>query len=142
MERQPQRSSTDRLPFQQLLEHNHLAIIENPLRRIPEDHLNAYIESFYDESGLANVIDIDMLIRGARLARDEEAFVAEGTAGKTLTEVEVAALQGEKSTSIWTESREIKIILLTCFVGSIVQGWVSELLPSPTPACAAQNLVS
>ncbi|KAL9032830.1 MAG: hypothetical protein Q9214_007791, partial [Letrouitia sp. 1 TL-2023] len=124
MEGQPQRSTTDRLPFQQLLEHNDLAIIENPLRRIHEDHLNDYIKSFYDEAGLDDVIDFDTVIRAARLARDEEAFVTEEEAEETLSQVERTALKREKTTTIWTESREIKIILLTCFVGSILQGWV------------------
>lgn len=133
MERQPQRSTTDRLPFQQLLEHNDLAIIENPLRRIPEGHLNDYIKSFYDEADLANVIDFDTVIRAARLARDEEAFVAEEEAEQTLTQVERTALKTEKTTTIWTESREIKIILLTCFVGSVLQGWVSKFLSSSSP---------
>ncbi|KAL8720124.1 MAG: hypothetical protein Q9225_002969 [Loekoesia sp. 1 TL-2023] len=145
MDRQPQQSTTDRLPFQQLLKHNDLAIIENPLRRIPEDHLNAYIQSFHDEFDLVSVTDIDTLIRGARLARDEEAFVAEETAERSLTKVEIAALQREKSTSIWTESREIKIILLTCCIGSIVQGWVSEPCPlrsrlgQQTASCCART---
>lgn len=133
MKPQLQRSTTDRLPFQQLLEHNHLGIIDNPLRRIPEDHLNDYINSFYDEAGLATVIDLDTATRAARLARDEEAFSVEEEAEQTLTQVERIALETEKHTTIWTESREIKIILLTCFVGSVLQGWVSEFRPSSSP---------
>ena len=130
MEHQPQRSSTAQLPFQQLLEHNHLGIIDNPLRRIPEDRLKEYIESFHDESELASVVDVTTLIRGARLARDEEAFVAEeSSAGGTLTQFERAAVEREKGTRIWTESREIKIVLLTCCVGSVLQGWVSGFPP-------------
>ena len=130
MDYQRRRSTTVQLPFEQLLGHNDLAIIENPLRRIPEDRVNAYIGSFHEESDLADVVDVDTLIRGARLARDEEAFIAEESAKKLLTTVEKAALDKEKSSSIWTESREIKIILLACCVGSITQGWVSELVRS------------
>lgn len=130
MEHQRRRSSTAQLPFQQLLKHNHLAIIENPLRRIPEDHLNVCIKSFHEEYNLASVVDVTTLVRGARLARDEEAFIAEETAEGSLTLFERAALGREKGTSIWTESREIKIILLTCCVGSVLQGWVSKFLRS------------
>lgn len=116
----------DHLPFQQLLEHNDTAKIENPLRRIPEDQLAAYIKTFWEENDLEKVVDLTTLPRGARLARDEEAFKAEGS----LTPVEKAALQKEKHATIWTETREIKIILLTCCVGSVLHGWVSRILPS------------
>ncbi|KAL8937673.1 MAG: hypothetical protein Q9216_004307 [Gyalolechia sp. 2 TL-2023] len=116
-------SDDDQIPFEQLLKHNDLAIIENPLRRIPEDRLSGYIKSFHDQDNLANVVDVDTLIRGARLARDEEAFMAGEGADGYLSQVEAAALGKEKESSIWTESRELKIILLTCCVGSVVQGW-------------------
>lgn len=116
----------EQLPFQQLLMQNDLAIIENPLRRIPEDRVNAHIESFHEDSKLATVVDLDTLTRGGRLARDEEAFISDEVANKNLSEIDKAALEKEKGTSIWTESREIKIIVLICFVGSVVQGWVSD----------------
>ena len=117
------------LPFEQLLEHNDTAIIQNPLRRIPVDHLTAYIRSFFEEYGLESVVDLTTLNRGAHLARDAEAFTAEGNADGSLTPVEKAALDKEKHLTIWTETRELKIILLTCCVGSILQGWVSRILP-------------
>ncbi|KAL8650613.1 MAG: hypothetical protein Q9210_003724, partial [Variospora velana] len=128
MEHRRRRSSTAEIPFQQLLKNNKLAIIENPLRRIPENRLSAYIESFHEDHNLANVVDLATIIRGARLARDEEAFMSEEVAEKRLTKIEMSALEREKHTSIWTESRELKIILLTCCVASIAQGWVSEPL--------------
>ncbi|KAL8916567.1 MAG: hypothetical protein Q9208_008438 [Pyrenodesmia sp. 3 TL-2023] len=126
MEHQRRRSSNLELPFQQLLRDNHLGIIENPLRRIPEDRLSRDIGSFHVRSGLADVVDVATLIRGARLARDEEAFMSGGVAGESLTNIETLALDNEKRTTIWTESREIKIILLTCCVASIAQGWLSS----------------
>ncbi|KAL8735068.1 MAG: hypothetical protein Q9181_002952 [Wetmoreana brouardii] len=134
MGHQPRRS----IPFQQLLKHLHLGIVENPLRRIPEDRLNVYIKSFHEESDLAKAIDIHTLIRGARLARDEEGFITEETAKGSLTEVEREALQEGRPTSIWRESREIKIILLTCCVASVAQGWISS---SFIPALALLLLV-
>lgn len=115
------------IPFERLLKNNDLAFVENPLRRIPEDRLNALIELFYhDTPDLADLVDLDTLIRGARLARDEEAFVAEENANGRLNKAEKAALDKEKVSSIWTESRELKIILLICGLGAVVQGWVSE----------------
>ena len=141
MEYQARRSTTTQLPFQQLLESNNLGIIENPLRRIHEDDLDADIRNFHQEEGLAEFVDVDDLVRAGRLARDEEATVIEGR----LTTVELTALQREKISKIWTESKELKIILLTCkqsspneihykqkgidsnppqgCVASVVQGW-------------------
>ena len=120
----------DYLPYQQLLEHNDTAFIENPVRRIPEDDLTAYIESFSKEYELERVVDVTTLVRGARLERDEEAFKAESKREGSLTLVEEAALDKEKHMTIWKETRELKIILLTCCVGSVVHGWVSGILPS------------
>ena len=142
MENQRRPSSTV-LPFQVLLEHNDLGFIENPLRRIHEDHLSAYVESFYEASDLADVVDLTILTRGARLARDEDAFISEEKAEGNFTAVEMAALGREKTTSIWSEGREVKIILLTCCVGSVVQGWVSgSSSSSPTPDCTTPSLAS
>ena len=129
MELRSRQRPANQLPFQRLLRHNDLAIIENPLRRIPEERLRAYIESFYEEYHLIEIIDIDTLLRGARLAREKEGFVTEETAAGTLSDVDKAALNREESTNTWTESREIKIIVLICCVGSITQGWVSKLSP-------------
>ena len=104
MERQAQRR------FQELLERNDLGIIENPLRRIHEDNLDTDIRNFHQEYGLANIVDADVLVRGGLLAKDEEATIMEGK----LDAVEMAALEREKNTKIWNESKELKVILLTC----------------------------
>ena len=112
-------SVTAELPFHRLLRNNDLGIIENPLRRVHEDDLIADIRNFHHEYSLKDIVDVDVLIRGGLLARDEEATVTEGR----LSDVEVSALEREKSTRIWDESKELKVILLTCCVGSVVQGW-------------------
>ncbi|KAL9585010.1 MAG: hypothetical protein Q9203_004431 [Teloschistes exilis] len=116
------RSTGNDLPFQSLLKDNDLAIIENPLRRIPEDHLKEHIDSFHTEAGLEDIVDKETLFRGARAARDPEAFIAGEIRAATLSKIDKAAFDNEKSSSLWTESREIQIIHLICFVGSIVQG--------------------
>ncbi|KAL8783689.1 MAG: hypothetical protein Q9195_009314 [Heterodermia aff. obscurata] len=140
----------DQLPFERLLEHNETAKIENPLRRIPENQLAAYIQNFFEDNCLEKVVDITTLLRGARLARDEEAFIAEcntehntehnkegnaeANAEGGLTPVEKAALDKEKHVTIWTETRELKIILLTCCVGSILHGWTQGAMVSANQA--------
>ena len=117
---QPRRSQTTELPFEKLLRNNDLAIIENPLRRIDKDDLKRDVQRFHSETeGLADVLDVNVLIRGALLARDKKVFEKEGD----LSAPEKKALKDEKTSKIWQESKELRIILLTCFVASIVQGW-------------------
>ena len=124
--------ATVQLPFQRLLENNDLGIIENPLRRIDEDDLIKDIRDFHRDGYLASRVDLDVLVRGGLLARDEEATITEAKVARDegdeiteriLNEMEVEAVHNEKSTSIWRESKELKLILLTCCVASVVQGW-------------------
>ncbi|KAL8855921.1 MAG: hypothetical protein Q9178_007435 [Gyalolechia marmorata] len=124
MEHRQRESPNTQLPFQQLLNHNDLGVIENPLRRVAEEHVIKSVREFHQENHLDSVVDVATCIRGARLARQEEIFTTrEGDEGP-ITEVERAALDKEKRTSIWTDTRELKIILLTCSLGSVLQGWV------------------
>jgi len=111
--------NAQQLPFQQLLENNELGIIENPLQRVEEDDLDHDIYDFHEHYRLGSVVDVETLIHGAHLARDEEATSAEGI----LTEVEEHACERERTNRFWEESKELKVILLTCCVGSVVQGW-------------------
>ena len=110
MEYQERRTTTMELPFQTLLKNNETGVIKNPLWRIHEDDLDAEIRNFHQEYGLANIVDEDVLVRAGRLAKDEEATIIEGS----LDDIEIAALKREKFTKIWNESKELKIILLTC----------------------------
>ena len=116
---QSERSQITGLPFETLLRDNNLGIIENPLRRIDEDDIQQDIRNFHEAEGLADVVDLSLLIRGGLLAKDEEGFKAR----KDLSGPEKKALKDERTSNIWRESKELRIILLTCFVASIVQGW-------------------
>jgi hypothetical protein len=122
------------LPFQQLLENNELGIIENPLQRVPEDELDHDIDEFHANYRLGRVVDVETLIHGAHLARDEDATIAEGI----LTEPEERALDRERRTRFWEESKELKIILLTCSVGSVVQGWAQGAIVSANTGWPAE----
>ncbi|KAG8533920.1 uncharacterized protein KY384_001661 [Bacidia gigantensis] len=127
MPNQGSQSRTAQLPFQQLLKNNDLGIIENPLQRVDEVDLDEDITNFYAEHHLGKVVDLDTLIRAGHVARDEKATIAEGI----LNEVELRALEKEKTTRFWEESKELKLILLTCFVGSVVQGWAQGAIVGP-----------
>ena len=128
MEPQQQESSKPQLPFQQLLNHNNLRVVENPLRRVAEEHVIKYIRDFHNDNDLGSVVDVGTCIRGGLLARQEEIFLTREEDEHSITEVEKTALDKEKHTSIWTDTRELKIILLICSLGSVLQGWVSDFL--------------
>ncbi|KAL8914324.1 MAG: hypothetical protein Q9171_001044 [Xanthocarpia ochracea] len=125
MEHRQRVSPNTPLPFQQLLNHNNLRVIENPLRRVAEEHVINYVRDFHEDNHLDSVVDVATCIRGALLARQEEIFTTREGDDGPITEVERAALEKEKRTSIWTDTRELKIILLSCSLGSVLQGWVS-----------------
>ncbi|KAL8950680.1 MAG: hypothetical protein Q9222_003290 [Ikaeria aurantiellina] len=124
MTQQPRRPSEPQVPFDQLLKNGRLGVIENPLRRIPEDRLNECIESFFQECDFTGVLDLPTIIDGAHLAKEEEAFKAEKEEGGNLNDIDRTALKKEKSARIWTETKDIKTILLICSIGSVLQGWV------------------
>ena len=105
--------------FETLLQHNKHGTIENPLRRIDDHHLEEDIRNFHKDEGFDDVVGVDLLIRASHLARDEDGFKQR----EDLTELENAALEKEKTSKLWQESKELSSILLTCFVASIVQGW-------------------
>ena len=109
MEYQARRSITTQLPFQRLFKNNDLGIVENPLRRIHEDDLDADVRHFHQEH-LERIVDVDVMVRAGSLARDEEAAIIE----KKLDDVEMKALEREKTSKIWNERKELQVVLLTC----------------------------
>ncbi|KAL8979866.1 MAG: hypothetical protein Q9205_004902 [Flavoplaca limonia] len=134
-------SSKTQLPFQQLLNHNNLRVVENPLRRVAEEHVVEYVRAFHEDNDLGSVIDVDTCIRGGRLARQEEIFLTREDDDGSITEVERTALDKEKRTTIWTDTRELKIILLICSLGSVLQGWVSGSPTSNKPRIHTQGAI-
>ncbi|KKA23334.1 Sugar transporter [Rasamsonia emersonii CBS 393.64] len=105
--------------YNYLLERNLLGIIDNPiLYRNPTD-LEHDVRTFHENHRLANVVDVELLIRGAQLARDRDSFLSQGH----LSEVERSALEKEENPKLLDQPKELKVVLLTCCIGAIVQGW-------------------
>jgi len=109
--------------FENLLRNNQLGIVDNPLYyRDPEDILHD-VEEFHGYHRLADVVDIGLLRRGAQLARDRDGFMQEQERLNNLSPVEKSALLKEQNPKLSEQTRELKIVLLTCCIGAIVQGW-------------------
>jgi hypothetical protein len=75
------------------------------------------VEEFYEDHKLADVVDIELLKRGALLARDRDEFMED----HLLSPVERGALLKEENPKWWAQTRELKAVLLTCCIGAIVQ---------------------
>ncbi|KAH8696407.1 putative sugar transporter [Talaromyces proteolyticus] len=106
--------------FNHLLNNNKLGIIDNPINYRPPDELEDDVRSFYEEHELAQVVDIDLLLRGAHLARDREQFLRNKS---NYNEVELRALNEEEHPRLSRQPKELQVVLLTCAIGAIVQGW-------------------
>jgi hypothetical protein len=91
--------------------------VDNPLLyREPDDQDND-VKAFHQLHNLKDVVDIKLLIRGARLARDEGSFEASGD----LSDIEKAALERERRARFWQQPKELRVVVLTCCLGAIVQ---------------------
>jgi len=92
--------------------------VDNPLiYQEPAEQERAVRQLHHSAPGLADACDVNLLLRGAALARDEELFLS----SPGLTEVERRAVEREKEAEIWDQPKELKTILLTCCIGAIVQ---------------------
>ena len=85
-------------PFEVLLNNNDEGLIEKPLRRVDDDDLIKNIKDFHRDqiNDLDKSVDVDTLIRGGLLKKDEEAT----TVKRILNEKKIAALNKERSTII------------------------------------------
>lgn len=109
--------------FRALLRNNELGIVDNPLlHRDPSDQDNDVRATYSRHPDLKDALDVELLIRGARLARDQELFEAT----EHLSGIESAALQRERTSGFWKQPKSLRVIILTCCVGAIVQGWVQS----------------
>lgn len=92
--------------------------IDNPINYRPPDELENNVKSFYEEHQLAQVVDINLLIRGAHLARDREQFLRDES---MCDEVESLALKEEENPRLSRQPKELQVVLLACAIGAIVQ---------------------
>ena len=83
------------------------------------EDLRKDIQAFHIQYQLANVVDEELLFRGARLAQDDSLFKA----SCYLSDIEKEALEKEVNPKLGDQTKELNTILLTCCIGAIVQGW-------------------
>ncbi|KAI9792520.1 MAG: hypothetical protein M1816_002040 [Peltula sp. TS41687] len=125
----PQYLICDRFPpeitsfmARRLLENNEGKLIDNPLLHRNYDELESDVRDFHIRHELRGTVDVEVLIRGARVARDPR----NNTSGETvpgMTAVEAAALKREKESGFLQQTKELKVTILTTAFAAIVQGW-------------------
>jgi hypothetical protein len=93
--------------------------VDNPLIYRGREDLRNDVHAFYIRYQLQDVLDEELLVRGARLAQDDVLFKASGN----LSRIEKEALRKEENPKLKEQSKELNIVLLTCCIGAIVQGW-------------------
>lgn len=98
-----------RLPFADLAER-----VDNPLLYREPDDLEDDVRRFHDAHKLSRVVDLDLLLRGARLAQGEYH-------PDELTAVEKDALRKEENPRLRDLSKGVWVVLLTCCLGAVVQ---------------------
>lgn len=69
---------------------------------------------------MVNVVDVQVLIRGARVARDPRNNTSAETVSG-MTGVEEDALRREKTSGPWQQTKELKVTILTTACAAVVQ---------------------
>ena len=133
------------------MEFNHLGPVNDPLNSRNPSLLREDAARFYDGklegqpedemASLRRVVTKEMFIRGAILARDSNALdsreredpqanrnslrstTSDPQPESCLDEVEFEALELEKESRLRDQTKALNLVLLTCCVGAIVQGW-------------------
>ncbi|KAL4968779.1 major facilitator superfamily domain-containing protein [Aspergillus stella-maris] len=79
---------------------------------------------------MKDVVDLDVFLRGARLARDPL-----NTAGiPGLTEVEKVALESESKSGLFQLTKDLKVTILQSSINASSPGWQNEFRPDEDPS--------
>jgi hypothetical protein len=93
---------------------------------INKTELEAYVFDFARANDLED--RINLLIFGARLARDRDEALQKYTDSDELTDPERELLQEdtEKNTGFWQQSKFFRATIITASLGGVIQGWTQS----------------
>ncbi|KAI9771208.1 MAG: hypothetical protein M1839_002867 [Geoglossum umbratile] len=107
--------------------------INNPLAGRPPARLKDDVHRFAEKYELQNISDL--LYRGARVAQDPGEFESDdppaseseeppvSESALELSKEEREALRVERKSTFWQQTKELKVIVVTCSIAAILQGW-------------------
>ncbi|KAL3494904.1 major facilitator superfamily domain-containing protein [Aspergillus germanicus] len=112
----------------------------NPLTERTASELEQDVRDFHERQKLSKVVDVELLVKGALIARDPIYIRI-----CDLTEPEKNALESEETLGFFQQTKELKVSILTTACAAIIQGWQQStinassrgwqclfLLPEPT----------
>ncbi|KAF7596889.1 hypothetical protein BBP40_011934 [Aspergillus hancockii] len=91
----------------------------NPLRLRTPDELEDDVRKFHKRVKLEDVVDVELLIKGARIAYDPGNY--ENVPG--MTPAEKKAIHDERKSGFLQTSKDLKVTILTTACAAITQGW-------------------
>ncbi|KAL2844547.1 MFS transporter [Aspergillus pseudoustus] len=90
----------------------------NPLTERTASELEGDVREFHRRQELGDVVDVELLVKGALISRDEIYIEI-----CNLTEPERRALKSEAKLGFFQQTKELKVSILTTACAAIIQGW-------------------
>jgi hypothetical protein len=107
--------------------------MDNPLKQYDDGlidpssnmtELEQYVQQFTEQSDLLD--QYDLLIKGARLARDHQAAVTRYSNIFTGPEMDLLDEKKELSRGFWKQSKFFRATIITASLGAMVNGWTQS----------------
>jgi hypothetical protein len=70
-------------------------------------------------------VDVELLIRGAKFAKEEDLLDLDVDLNEVedLSPIERRAIERRRTLPFWKEPKDLLVILITCCLGALTQGW-------------------
>ncbi|KAF3048629.1 hypothetical protein E8E11_004853 [Didymella keratinophila] len=108
-------------------------LIDNPLKRYddglvdPGSHtteLERYVQQFAEQSDLLD--QYDLLLKGARLARDHQSAVQRYSSVLSGPELDLLDEKNELSRGFWNQSKFFRATIVAASLGAMINGWTQS----------------
>ncbi|KAI9040381.1 uncharacterized protein KD926_008338 [Aspergillus affinis] len=97
-----------------------------PIVEFPEE-LKDDVQRLYDHhKELSDVVDVNLLLKGAQVAR-------EGSGASGLTAAEKQAVENEDQLTFLDQTKDLKVTILTTACAAITQGWQQSTINASSP---------
>ncbi|PLB46431.1 MFS transporter [Aspergillus steynii IBT 23096] len=107
--------------------------LNNPITEFPDD-LETEVQELYDShKELEDVVDVDLLIRGARVAQMGNNHLV-----RHLTAAEKQAIKIENRSGFLDQTKDLKVTILTTACAAITQGWQQSTINASSPGWQAE----
>ncbi|KAL5360152.1 hypothetical protein BJX96DRAFT_184377 [Aspergillus floccosus] len=109
----------------------------NPLRERTSEELTEDVHNFYNSHKLEDMVEVDLLVKGALIAQYSSAVETCG-----LTEPQRLAIRSERHLGLFEQTKELKVIIMTTACAAIIQGWQQSSINASSNGWQCELLVS